>query len=72
MDIRTTKLELLKAILENDNTEFIQKVADFVKKEKKDFWNELSFSEQKEIEKGVEQLDRGKRVSYESFLKKIS
>jgi len=72
MDIQTTKLELLKIILENENAEFISRVADFVKKEKKDFWNELSLSEQEEIKKGMEELNNGKRVSYESFLKKIS
>ena len=72
MDIRTTKLELLKTILETENTDFIQRVADFVKKEKVDFWNELSLSEQSEIKQGIEELDKGKRVSYESFLKKIS
>ncbi|AXP82653.1 hypothetical protein CJ739_3591 [Mariniflexile rhizosphaerae] len=72
MDIQTTKLELLKTILENENSEFIQRVADFVKREKTDFWNELRPSEQKEIKKGIEELDNGKRVSYESFLKKIS
>ncbi len=71
MDIRTTKLELIKTILENENTEFIQKVADFVRKEKIDFWDELSLSEQNEIKKGIDELDNGKRVSYESFLKKI-
>jgi hypothetical protein len=72
MDIRTTKLELLKTILETENTDFIQKVADFVKKEKVDFWDELTLSEQSEIKQGIEELDKGKRVSYESFLKKIS
>lgn len=72
MDIQTTKLELLKTILENEDSEFIQRIADFVKKEKTDFWNELSPSEQKEIKKGIEDLDNGKRVSYDSFLKKIS
>ncbi len=72
MDIQTTKLELLKTILENENSEFIQRVADFVKKEKSDFWNELSVSEQTEIKKGITELESGKRVSYESFLKKIS
>lgn len=72
MDIQTTKLELLKIILENENSEFIQRVADFIKKEKIDFWNELSISEQKEIKNGIKELDNGKRVSYESFLKKIS
>ncbi|NCA86994.1 MAG: hypothetical protein EOM83_15770 [Clostridia bacterium] len=72
MDIQTTKLELLKIILENEDSEFIQRVSDFVRKEKPDFWNELSLSEQKEIKKGIDELDNGKRVSYESFLKKIS
>ncbi|WP_127845265.1 hypothetical protein [Psychroflexus aestuariivivens] len=72
MDIRTTKLELLKTIMDDENSEFIQRVADFVKKEKTDFWNELSLSEQKEIKQGISELDSGKRVSYESFLKKIS
>ncbi len=72
MDIRATKLQLLKIILENENAEFIQKVADFVKKEKSDFWNELSLTEQKEIKQGIEDLENGKRVSFEEFLRKIS
>lgn len=72
MDIQTTKLELLKVILDNENSEFIQRVSDFVKKEKDDFWNELSVSEQKEIKEGIADLDNGKRISYDSFLKKIS
>lgn len=72
MNIQTIKLELLKTILENENAEFIQRVADFVNKEKTDFWNELSLSEQKEIKKGIEDLDNGRKVSYQSFLKNIS
>lgn len=72
MDFRTTKLKLLKIILENENSEFIQRVADFVRKEEADFWNKLSIGEQNEIKKGIEELDKGKRISYESFLKKIS
>ena len=72
MDIRATKLELLKTILENENAEFIQKVSDFVKKERTDFWDELSLAEQNEIRQGIEDLENGKRISYEEFLKKIS
>ena len=72
MDIRTTKLELLKTILETENTDLILRIADFVKKEKVDFWDEMSLSEQSEIKQGIEELDKGKRVSFESFLKKIS
>jgi hypothetical protein len=72
MDIHITKLELLKTILEIDNEELIQKLAEIVKKENSDFWAELNLAERKEISKGIEQLEQGKRISYESFLKKIS
>jgi len=72
MDIKTTKIELVKAILDIDNNEFIQKVADFINKEKVDFWNELSPDEKNEIKQGIEELNQGKRISYDSFLKKIS
>ena len=72
MDIQAIKLELLKIILENDNAEFIRKVSDYVKKENSDFWNELSLAAQEEIKEGIEELEKGKRISYEAFLKKIS
>jgi hypothetical protein len=72
MDIQTTKLKLLKIILDNENAEFIKRVSDFVKKEEKDLWDELSIPHQEEIKKGIDELNKGKRVSYDSFLKKIS
>lgn len=72
MDVQATKLEIIKTILENENVEFLQKVSDFVKKEKSDFWTELSVPEQKEIKQGIEELEKGNRVSYEAFLKKIA
>ena len=37
-------------ILNIENDKFIEKITEFVQKEKVDFWNELSASEQKEIE----------------------
>ena len=72
MDIRTSKIELVKIILNIENDEFIEKITEFVQKEKVDFWNELSLSDQKEIEKGIKQLNKGKRVEFNDFLKKIS
>lgn len=72
MDIRTTKLKLLKVILETENTDFIQKLSEFVKKERVDFWDELTIYEQAEIKKGIDELDNDKRISYDAFLKKIS
>ena len=73
MNIQTTKIELVKMILNIENYEFIQKVTDFIKKnEKTDFWNELSQTEQKEIKQGIEELDNGERIAYKDFLEKIS
>jgi len=36
-----------------------------------DFWNELSTEQQQEIKKGLAELDQRKRVSYDSFVKKV-
>ncbi|TLF46287.1 hypothetical protein [Maribacter aurantiacus] len=72
MDIKTSKIELVKMILNIDNDNFIKKVTDFINNEKSDFWNELTESEQAEIKKGIEQLDNGKRTSFKDVLKKIS
>jgi len=72
MNIQASKIALVKMILNIENDKFIEKITEFIKTEKVDFWNELSLSEQKEIEKGIEELNKGKRISYDDFLKKIS
>mgnify|MGYP001059217469 CR=1 FL=1 len=72
MNVQTSKIELLKMILNIENDKFIEKITEFIQKEKVDFWSELSSSEQKEIKKGIKDLNRGKRVEYSEFLKKIS
>ncbi len=72
MDIKNSKIELVKMILNIENDTFIKKVTEFINNEKADFWNELSAEEQAEIKKGIEQLNRGKRKSYKEVFKKIS
>lgn len=72
MDIQASKIELVKTILSIDNIDIIHKVTDFLNKEKADFWNELSLEQQLEIRKGIQDLDKGKRIEYSEFLKKIS
>lgn len=73
MNIQTTKIELIKLILNINNVEYIQKITDFIKvNEPTDFWDELSTSEQEEIRQGIEGLDKGDRISYNEFLQKIS
>jgi len=72
MNIQTSKIELVKMILNIENDKFIEKITEFIQKERIDFWSELSLSEQTEIQKGIKELDKGKRVEYSDFLKKIS
>lgn len=72
MDIQTSKIELVKMILSIKNEKFIEKITEFIQKEKVDFWNELSLSEQNEIEQGIKELNTGKRVEFNDFLNKIS
>ena len=72
MDSQASKIALVKMILNIKNEKFIEKIADFINKEQVDFWDELTLAEQKEIEKGIKELNKGKRVSYNDFLKKIS
>ncbi len=72
MDIKTSKIELVKIILNIENDTFLKKVTDFINNEKSDFWNELSAVEQAEIKVGIDQLNKGKRTSYEEVLKEIS
>lgn len=72
MDLKTSKIALVKLILNIENDAFIERVTAFINNEKADFWNELTVAEQEEIKKGLAQLDQGKRTSYKEVLKKIS
>ena len=72
MNIQAEKIELVKMLLDTENPEIIESIKNIFKKENSsDFWNELSLAEQNEIKQGIEELDNGKRISYESFLNKI-
>lgn len=60
----------LKSIRENTSIPQLNEAAEVY--DKRDFWDELSSLKKTEIMEGIEQLDRGERVSYESILKKIN
>jgi hypothetical protein len=48
------------------------KVSNFIKSEEKDYLSELTLSQKLDIEKGIQDLNEGKRIEYSEFLKKIS
>ncbi len=72
MEIQTSKIELVKRILDIDNSDLIERINNFINSEKLDFWKELSISQKIEIGKGIDDLDKGKRIEFSEFLKKIN
>lgn len=71
MDIQATKEEVVKMILESEDSKLIEKVRKLLFKEKKDFYEELSEDEKLEVRYGLEQLDRGERISWEDLKKRL-
>jgi hypothetical protein len=72
MDLQTSKLELVKMIVNTDNQAIINKLLLVFKSEEEDFWLKLSEHERQEIELGINQLDSGQRISLDDFIKKVS
>lgn len=72
MDIQGTKLELIEMLLNTQKEQVLQKIKDILEQETgKDFWDELDTEDQKAINKGLEQLDKGQYVSHESVRNEI-
>jgi hypothetical protein len=72
MDIQSSKLELVKLIVNLENQQIIEKLINTIKQERGDFWDELSEAEKDEIRLGMKQLDEGQRISLDDFLKKVA
>lgn len=71
MDFQATKEELAKMILESDDSKLIDKVRKLLFKEEKDFYDEFTEDQKLEIQYGIEQLDRGERISWEDLKKRL-
>lgn len=72
MNIQASKIELVKLILNIENSTIINKMLDMLKNDETDFYLELSETEKEEINLGIQQLDKGQRISLEDFMKKVS
>ena len=68
MDMQTTKIELSKEILDIDTPELIEKVVNLLRKEKKDFWDDLTPSQQEEIHKADLEILNEETTDYETFM----
>jgi len=72
MDTQTSKIELAKLILELEDPKLINKIHELLLDESSQFRKSLTDYEKEEIKLGIEQLNRGERISFEDFLKKVS
>ncbi|MDI6401106.1 hypothetical protein QLX67_03795 [Balneolaceae bacterium ANBcel3] len=72
MDLQSSKLELVKRILNIENQQTIRMLMAMLKKQEQDIWDGLSDQQKKEIKLGIHQLDDGHRISLEEFLSKHS
>jgi hypothetical protein len=71
MNIHAEKLELMRLILETNNPGMISSIKKILKKETKgDFWDTLTQSQKDEILQGIEEIDRGEVIDYESLMKR--
>lgn len=62
MDIQSEKLELIKMLLETNDTDIIESIKNIFKSEKKNVWEELSPEQQEEINLGIQEANRGDKV----------
>lgn len=72
MDLQTSKVELVKMILSIENQSVLDKIMLLLKSEKSDFWRDLSQNERKNIQLGINQLNKGEGIELKDFVKKVS
>ena len=68
MDIQLEKIELMKLLKETENPSVIMAIKEIFKKEKTDWWDELSEEQKDEIELGEKQIQNGEFVTFEEMM----
>jgi hypothetical protein len=70
MDIQASKIEVVKMVLDLEDSKLLEKVRKLIAKERKDFYDDFTEDQKLEIQYGIEQLDRGESISWEDFKKR--
>ena len=71
MDIQLEKLELIKFIAETEDVSLIKSFKKLLKKEKKDWWEDLSDEQKADIEQGERDFENGDFVTSEEFFEML-
>lgn len=67
-----TKAELIAIIDKLEDETLLSVLKETVMAYKTDFWDTLSESEKKEIDLGIDQLEKGQRISFEEIERKTT
>ena len=63
-NIQNIKIELIQWLTTLEDKSLIQKILDLRKDQTKDWWDEISESEKKSIEQGIDYAEKGKLNSH--------
>ncbi len=70
MNIQAEKLELVRMILDTNNPNILSSIRRLFSKSKTtDFWDVLSQEQKSDIQKGIDEVERGETVDYKYFVK---
>ena len=69
INLQNKKIELIQWLSSLDDKALIDKLMKLRKKEKTDWWDEISSDEQKSIEKGIQDADNGNLTSHSNVKK---
>jgi len=72
MDTKTLKIELTRLILETEDPDLLNRILKDLKKEKTDFWLDLSDDQKAEVEISREQIKKGETEDWDSIIKRVS
>lgn len=70
VNLQNKKIELIQWLSTLNDQSLIEKLMKLRKKEKTEWWNEISTAEKKSIEKGIQDANNGKLTSH-SNVKKV-
>ncbi|MEG0848766.1 hypothetical protein ACHRVK_03465 [Flavobacterium plurextorum] len=70
MDIQLEKREAMEMLKETDDPSIIKAVAKLLRKNKKDWWDDLTDQQKEDIAQSELEFERGEFTSYEDVMKK--
>lgn len=70
MDIQVEKREVMDMLKKTDDPEIIMAVAKLLRKNKKDWWDDLTDQQKEDIVQSELEFERGEFTSYEDVMKK--